>query len=78
MILGAEPKNQVIRTIRCKFMATLYSKTIDFDQPFENALFNNGKMQFSPRKLGERFQYHTHLNPLIKPISERYDTHWGS
>ena len=22
-----------------KFMATLFSKTIDFDQPFENALF---------------------------------------
>ena len=68
MILGAEPKNQVIWTIRCKvmhiwaylqiwghnfatdspndlffftpllkskFMATLFSRTIDFDQPFE-------------------------------------------
>ena len=80
LILGAEPKNQVIWIIRfkvmapnksgllapvhgwvpkSKFIATLFSKTIDFDQPYKNALFYNGKMRFSqnPPKI-DTLYYH--------------------
>ena len=47
-------------------------------KPPENARVGENnpiRKNFSPRELGEKFQYHTHLNPLIKAISGRYDTH---
>ena len=45
--------------LKSKFIATLFSKTIDFDQPYKNALFYNGKMRFSqnPPKI-DTLYYH--------------------
>ena len=45
--------------INSYFIATLFSKTIDFDQPYKNALFYNGKMRFSqnPPKI-DTLYYH--------------------
>ena len=53
------PKQVRLISTRPRFIATLFSKTIDFDQPYKNALFYNGKMRFSqnPPKI-DTLYYH--------------------
>ena len=41
--------------LKSKFIATLFSKKNEFDQPFKNALFYNGKMIFSQNSPAVRF-----------------------
>ena len=52
---------------KSKFIATLFSKTIDFDQPFENAPFQNGKMIFSQKAPKLWFFRKLFQNPLMIP-----------